>query len=455
MTEQYAGQDSPAALLALTEEAEAFFAPPGNEVGAGQFYNRLAELAGQDHLAPVRDELRDRALRGLALKLRQRAGAEARPGMVVSSLLGRSGAWPAPVVSDAEYAWKAAVRRNGLPRQRRVDHRPSTRVVVGTGEVTAVCAAPQGGVVFLGFASGEVAWLDAARNATGRLPASELPVWPVAALSSDAGGRTLVVLHVQGPGQAQLSSYQLRGDGYAFHSSMKVEVGEHAWLSPVAEYCGRVTVGLWNGHALRMYWHAVLIETDSLKWSGPVGVSAGLFIARRPQAPREVPSWLLLSGGSLYWLGSNHFADGSFSTHYLGWAPEEPAGSALRSAPVAWLRPDAESLELACIDSAGSLHWADILLRGNTPTPEGTVRTQCTLPYQGYRAATIVRPGFVVGVTARDGIHWLRRSGARLVLDSTTWIAFPSAVACFPSAATNELLVVCDGGEVVRLPVPQ
>jgi hypothetical protein len=196
-----------------------------------------------------------------------------------------------------------------------------------------------------------------------------------------------------------------------------------------------------------------LIPIETLDVPGPFSPSAGLLIVQGPKVYGMVPPWLLWTESYLHWQG--RLVDGALAPHYLGWAPERPAGSALRSPPVAWLRRDAESLELACIDSAGSLHWADIPLNGGTPSSEGTVQAQFTPPYQGYRAATIVRPGFVTGVTARDGIHWLRRSGARPVLESTTWTAFPSAVACFPSAATNELLVVCDGGEVVRLPVPQ
>jgi hypothetical protein len=442
ITELYAGHDSPAALLDLTGEADAFFALPGNEVGAGQFYNRLAELAGLDHLASVRDELRDRALRGLALKLRQRAGAEARPGTVVSSLLGRSGDWPAPVVSDAGYAWKAAVRRNGPPRERRGDRRPSTQVVLVSGEATAVCAAPQGGMVFLGFANGEVAWLDAARNATGRLPAHELPVWPVTALSTDAGGRTLVVLHVQGAGQAQLASYRLQGDGYALVQRRTVEVGEDTCLTPVADLAERIVVGIWNGHTLSVCWGEGLINIAMSELPRSGRASAGLLITEDPTRL----SWLIWKGSYLYW--KDHLVGG-------GWAPDRPAGCGLRCPPVAWVRRRGEALEHAYIDSAGSLHWAEIPFGGSTPSSGATIRAHFSPPYQGYRAVTIVRPGFVAGVTARDGIHWLRRSGARLVLDSTTWTAFPSAVACFPSEATNELLVVCDGGEVVRLPVPQ
>jgi hypothetical protein len=41
-----------------------------------------------------------------------------------------------------------------------------------------------------------------------------------------------------------------------------------------------------------------------------------------------------------------------------------------------------------------------------------------------------------------------------LILASTTPIALPRTVACFPSPVTNELIVVCADGFVVRVPVP-
>src|SRR5262249_9031923 len=108
----YAEEETPQKLLALVVEAEEFFDPWGREIEASQFYNQLAWIADRDHLAPIRDELRDRALLGIAVKLRQRAAIETRPGTVVSNLLGRSGAWAAAVVTDAQMAWNQELKRS-------------------------------------------------------------------------------------------------------------------------------------------------------------------------------------------------------------------------------------------------------------------------------------------------------------------------------------------------------
>jgi tetratricopeptide (TPR) repeat protein len=104
----------PEGLLRLVAEADDFFAAPGHDGQAGQFYNELARLAGRPHLAALRDDLRDRALGGLAGKLRQRAAEGGGPGNVVSMLLGQSGLWAPALVRDAEVALRAA-KRPGQP----------------------------------------------------------------------------------------------------------------------------------------------------------------------------------------------------------------------------------------------------------------------------------------------------------------------------------------------------
>ncbi len=84
-------------------------AASGNDLYAGPFYNELARLADRPNRAAERDDLRDRALRGLAAKLRQSAAAAKRGGSEPSLLLGQSGEWPAAVVSDAAFAFRKAV----------------------------------------------------------------------------------------------------------------------------------------------------------------------------------------------------------------------------------------------------------------------------------------------------------------------------------------------------------
>src|SRR5205807_8292024 len=98
----------------------------------GQFYNEVALLADRADLAALRDDLRDYALVGLATKLRQRAATGNRSGDAVGTLFGRAGVWPAPVVSDAQHAWKAGLRPAAPPTPAAI-----TSVQVGRGTVTA------------------------------------------------------------------------------------------------------------------------------------------------------------------------------------------------------------------------------------------------------------------------------------------------------------------------------
>src|SRR5207253_488586 len=103
-------------------------------------------------LSEVRDELRDRALLGLAVKMRQRLPHDRKPGAVVSALLASSSMWAPAVVSDAQFAARAAARvETPAPT-------PVARTVLRAriARVTAVCQAPHSGDVFVGFESGEV-----------------------------------------------------------------------------------------------------------------------------------------------------------------------------------------------------------------------------------------------------------------------------------------------------------
>src|SRR5262249_21352875 len=80
---EFAGVGDTGQLLALVDEADGFFAAAGNELSAGQFYNEIAKLSEREAVAAARADLRDRALTGLARKLRHGAGAQWRPGNLV------------------------------------------------------------------------------------------------------------------------------------------------------------------------------------------------------------------------------------------------------------------------------------------------------------------------------------------------------------------------------------
>src|SRR5207253_1860401 len=57
-------------LLALLPAAEDFLHENGSDTQTADFYNELAQLAEQPLLANLREDLRDRALLGLAAKMR-------------------------------------------------------------------------------------------------------------------------------------------------------------------------------------------------------------------------------------------------------------------------------------------------------------------------------------------------------------------------------------------------
>src|SRR6202043_1958510 len=71
----------------------------------------------------------------------------------------------------------------------------------------------------------------------------------------------------------------------------------------------------------------------------------------------------------------------------------------------------------------------------------------------GYLAATLAGTGLVARV-ARAHVDWLRAGAKEFTKVAASPVDLRSAVACFLSHRTNELLVVGDRGEVVRVPSP-
>ncbi len=103
-------------IIALLDEADAFFAMP-DQAFRGFFYDEVTRLALLPSMEGSADDLRDRVLESVARKLRQEIeGGQPAPALV-SGLLGRSGLWPVPLVSDAEFAAKAAVKRANGPAE--------------------------------------------------------------------------------------------------------------------------------------------------------------------------------------------------------------------------------------------------------------------------------------------------------------------------------------------------
>lgn len=430
------------ATLALLDEVDAFLAPSDDLNTARVLYHTLALAVEGPSLAPIRDEVRDRALVGLATKLRRAVGDGMRPAHGVARLLGDAGSpWPVPVVGDAEYAARAEAARHAAhaaanPR--------AVRFRVGVGVVTAACAATRAGVVFLGFEGGEVFAYRPEGAEVVRIADYELPV---AAIATDPDGRLLAVLRSNRSSHGAVSTYERRPDGsYRVLHGTTMDGVERPWLTPILDGGAEDLVGLWDGQALYVMAVQSLAARGSV--TPPRGLeppTAGLLL---PGPIAEDPGRSVLLPIDGRWRIDPTWGP-SLADTGLSWTPLLPAGTTLRSVPLSWSRPSPSELELAGLARSGTAFWAMLgadgagltLLARNVSAAGDALAVGHVLPGQ----LAVVRP---------DRVDWLGAGGDRFTPRRSTPIAIPSAVACFPSAATAELVVVCSDGFVARVKYP-
>ena len=444
LTHLYADQGTTDRLLAIVAEADGYLQPLGNENEASQFYNEVARLANRKGLEAVRADLRDRALLGLATKLRQRAAVESRPGSLISSLFGRGHPWPSALVSDAHYALKGALRPAAPAVPESAVPVTVVRTQVGTDTVTAACTAPASGDVFLGFQSGAVVCF---RPTTGEVTRLPVRPGPVSSLAVDAEGQFLVSLKSREEAPGLLTSYTRNLDGtYQAREERSLPEPGDGWLTPLAVKNSGHLLGLWENDRFSFLRSPLLMP-----WGSPL-------------VPLELDFALLFPGerGPMLWVGtwrtiwhvptldplpsSRDYCESAS----LGWGSSKPPTCSLHKAPVSWCLRGPRVLELARLDSAGVLHWSLAEWPESDDIPP---RASTSAAGPGYRAAAILRPGFLAGVR-QDQVDWLHRLSAGIHLKSHSRITFSSPVACFASHPTNELIVVDAEGYLVRVPVP-
>jgi tetratricopeptide (TPR) repeat protein len=450
LADLYAEEDTPHRLLTLVAQAKELFEPPGSDAAAGQFFNQVAALAERPNLAAVRDDLRDRALLAITAKIRQRARVEARSGAVISSMLGESAHWSPALVSDAQFAWKTALKRP-RPRVRLTVEASHGRIPVGEGIVTAACFAPTSGDVFLGFEYGQIVCFRPLNRQVVRLPAAYS--FGVTALAADTTGEFVIALckgEVGGPAR-HLSSYQRLPDGSFGSREARPLAGEGPFvLTAFVERTGAVAapaLGLWTGESRCLLQGALLApRTDTQPRFPDEDVSSALLI-RSSHRQGDTIRWLMVGQDSV-WLYAD---DEAAQQAPLGWRPSIPSGSPLKSVPVSWWKTSSDAIELAGFGETGTLYWSSLALGAGRLAVSATNASAREEPYL---AAAIVHAALVAGVT-RSGIDWLRCGRDRFSLVAREELPLTSAIACFPSPATNELIVVCDDGSVLPVVVPR
>ncbi|HEV2950089.1 MAG TPA: hypothetical protein VGX70_22110 [Gemmataceae bacterium] len=472
MAKLYAGSDSPERLLELVSQAESFLATA--EAGlAGQFYNGIVELADDPHLAGLRDDLRDRALLGIAAKMRQWTGESIAPGRIVSVLLGQTSAWSPPVVSDAAFA----VRNEA---QRAIASRPTQVISVTTiiqgimPVVTATCWAPETGEVFLGFASGEIVSFRPSSGEVTPLPvgpfAGNVTIYgdrvsssslfrgePVICLATNPKAQMVVGLSGKEKGDtARLMSFARRPNGgFVLRESRSVAVSGRPWLSPVVTHNGH-HVAMSTGEVIQLLSGVSLVPLGRIEIFSKahelydVSFEAGLLL------PRLENIGILLLGGGFggFACPIKDFQDSGKGYRpfiRVGWTPSVPKKSSLESPVLASLQTSVDEVELAGITSEECLYWSRLHLEDDG---KYEVRTICSRwpHHEGYLAATIIKSDLVVGIK-KDRIEWLRCSATDFSKRSETEIVFPSPVACYPHFSSNQLILISSEGTIGRVPI--
>ena len=447
-----AGQAGP--LVELVGQADALLKRPGSEAQAVEFYNVLVRLADRSGLAEVRDDLRDRALIGLAAKLREQVATTRRPGTLASGYFGRNSAWPADLVVDAIQATRTAVEREADRRSvSKMVLGPmaggsTRRIAVGGGTVSAACHAPSTGMVFLGFEGGRIGSFHPPSGVVDGLAEEGTTV---ASLAVDPDGRTLVALLGEGPGPRRLLHLERgRLDADWARQYRTIDGPGDFWLTPVIGDGRTRGVGIWNGEEMvlmgglgeLMPWTRLpmsFLKTDP---------AAALLVPALDGKPPAIRAVLVHDGPDICQVES---MGKMVRRRHLGWRPTLAEGHTLRSAPLAWVQVEPGRFELAGLDREGMIHWSSLRVNDAELIRDAFNDSRGNATYQ---AATIARPGLVAGV-ARGRVDWLRCGSQTFADVGSTPLEADSALACFPAPTIDELVVVCRDGTLVCVPCPR
>jgi hypothetical protein len=440
LLELYARRQPAAELLTLVDEADDFFAGDGSDQQAAQFFNTLARQAESDHLTPIRRRLRDRALLGLARRLRQRA-MSGQQGPAAAELFLASGPWEPALVRDAQVALRAARAQAGPSRASQV-----RRVRTHVGRLTAVCAARLTGQVFLGFEDGAVVRFDPRQGST-RLHAGQ--TGRIDALSVDDEGRLLVVGSRVGALEQRLTGVRLEDGRVGPERLAGPGMVGPARLTPVAASNGRHAVGVWDGEVLSYLTGLDLVPEDELPATVELQMALLLSVATA-ERPRIFSLLFEPDSVSLQVTpGGPSSASEERMRLQLPWRLHGVEN--LEVLPLSWLPLRGRYLEIAGVTASGALGWAILRLFGSDAAVLGN---QQTASEPAFKAVALVRPGVMAGVQAGGVVRYVvdeQRLQARPVIRAD----LADAVACFCNPAANELLVVADQGDVVRLPFPE
>ncbi len=437
-----------AEMLTLLDEAGPYLEQQGSDADCSSFYSDIVRLAERPNLSAVRDLLLDRALMGLAGRLRTRSQVETSPGSLVATLFGLSGVWAPAQVSDAEAALKGTLQTRKAEKQPR-GQRAIIQTRLHEGTISAACVAGESGNLFVAFEDGALRWFNPAQGITEELPS--LP--GVCSLATEPRGMVLLALSEGSEVEYQLASFHVvEGRKYSRLLTRKVVsgLGASPQLAPLIRV-GFEPVGVvwWaEGFVVFQGSQALPVERNERINESLFPPWHGALLVPAPECNR-----LLLvdeQSAFLYPLPFQH--PNSPGCGALGWTAR-PAPGLLSSQVFRASRTEAAvNVDVLRIDEESSqVIWSRLTVSDKHQFGPMEWATSKSGKYLG---AALLTPPRLAAIR-EGGIDWLRIHGRHLEVVSSTEINLTGACGCFFSPPTGELLILCRDGYLLRVAVPQ
>jgi tetratricopeptide (TPR) repeat protein len=439
----HAGRGDIAPLRDLLEEADGFYKSVGSARDARAFYERMtAATAAVPVLGAFAEEVRDRAMMALAHHLRRQVETGSPAAPAVSSLFGEPSLWSPAFVRDAQFA--AAITSRSRDRAATAGRGPRRQgIQVGLGTVTAACQATVYGELFLGFADGKVLAFSPGQNQV--VPVGDV-AGTVAALAADPEGGLVVALR-RDEHASVVTSFFRQVDG-SFRARLDTNFPGHlqAWLTPIlcVDADSLPFIGLGDGRELLVLDASSGLPRARVSLAAAEEPPATALLLPGPETTRilthDGPRWILLD------------AQGRrIARSVATWRPVGGSRSPRCSAPLSYTHLEG-LLKVTGLDAHGAVYSSQLWIE------DGVLEVLSSLvatTHGGYLVASQSGHSRVVAVSA-DRLDWLGYRTDRFQLVRTLpEPGLATTVACFPSTAAEEVLVVSADGFVARIEAPR
>jgi hypothetical protein len=237
-----------------------------------------------------------------------------------------------------------------------------------------------------------------------------------------------------------LTFLEAHGNAYADLSTYVLDNGEDHFL-----YCNILQAGY--------RFEMGVVSTNGVQLFSAPNLMVERSIPYSDNFPPVVAAWALPRGEwlAMHRRGFSHYnqSRGCFThTHSGGWQPASHLEFLLCCAPLSWMTPSANKLEIAGTDEEGHLYVSEVELA------DGTIGALKAVLHHSspFVAAALLGPGRYVTVT-EEAVYQVRKWSGDLRITGRTPVKLSLPIACIPNLRSKELTVVCAIGTVVKVPI--